>query len=208
MKFNEYILEMARPTHEPLNSNIRDRKSEWEKLFRTEKRFIKLIQKNIPKYKLYRETNTYILTNKKDEYIAHIDTHEIDVDYDEKRYKALGITDGNSNVRGAYIVLLIEVLGNSKQKFIFSDKRLSDGEIKFYKKILKGGPYDPFVLINKEVQKPQNDIDYFDNNSYQIGFSLLDDFDSVKEEFSKGNIREKSNIETQIAVLYSVNKEL
>ena len=148
-KFSKYIIEMARPTGEPFDSKDKDRSEEWKKVIKNEKRFISLIAKVRPGMLLYQYGNTYILTDKKDFYIAHIDIHEIDVVFNNKKKKAFSITNGNSNIRGRYIVLLLSVLENIKIDFIFSDIMLSDGAIKFYKKIIENK--GPITLLSYNI---------------------------------------------------------
>ena len=94
---------MARPTGEPLGSKSKDRTLEWKKEFNKNKKFINEISKVRPNMILYEYGNTFILTDDNSDYIAHIDTHKIEVFYNREKKKALSITDGNSNIRGRYI---------------------------------------------------------------------------------------------------------
>jgi hypothetical protein len=206
------MTEMARPTGEPLDSKSKDRSSEWKYEFENSKKLIKLISKVKPKMLLYKYGNTFVLTNEGSDYIAHIDTHKIEVQYNKMKKTALSITDGNSNIRGRYIVLLLSVLENINIDFIFSDIMLSDGAIKFYKKVLKGGPYNTFVLQYNEVKPSDMNKDYFNNSSHQIGISKLDNhIAKITEELKtirKNNfkVNETKTEYNEIALLYGINE--
>jgi len=206
-KFSEFLNEMARPTGEPINSKNKDRSKEWDIEFIKNKKFIKKVSKVKPNMSLYKYGNTYVLTDDKDNYIAHIDIHEIDVNFNNKKKKAFSITNGNSNIRGRYIVLLLSVLEHINIDFIFSDIMLSDGAIKFYRKILKGGLYHSYVLQYGNVQEPEEGVDYFNNNSYQIGLSKLEGhIKRISEELN--TFRKSDNGYNDIAALYTINEEV
>lgn len=208
--FKEYtieIQEMAFPTYEPVSTKDKDRQNEWSTIFsnKSQKRFIKLLDDNVkPQYKLYQYGSSFYLTEKDGSYVAHVDVQEKDVYYEARKKKAFIITHGNANVRGTYIILLVSILKNTKKDFIFSDKRLSDGAIKFYKKVLKGSMNPAYVLLGQEVQKPKEGADYF-NNEYRIGIAL--DKYLLEEGYYELDHELKmshTSWESQVARLYSL----
>ena len=137
----------------------------------------KIIGKN-KIYTLWEDANTYYITMR-DKYVAHINTSEKQVYFEDKKYKALLINEGNADIKGTYYHLLISILMFTKYDFIFSDKSISPKAIEFYKKILNvGGGHEPFLLEGNTVKsierKPSKKVlnDIFSDSYIRVGLSI------------------------------------
>jgi len=181
-KTDDLVSEMPRNNNIEQNMN---KKYEWNN---RNERFVKLLS-SFHGYELYSMLNTYFLTKHK-EYIAHVNTSTKDVFYNNKKYKSILINEGNASIKGTYFVLLSNILINTDFDFIFSDKSISKKAIKFYERILIGGNIEPFILINNTVQEPDENINYFNDPSIRIGFSVDKKFIKERIEIAERSLQE------------------
>jgi hypothetical protein len=214
INFKEFIREMAKPTGEPLNTTNKDRSQEWQNILTDirQKRFLEYINIVKPQMKLFKYGNTFYLSDKEDNYIAHIDVIEEkiwnDLSIPNNKLNVLFITHGNSIRRGKYIILLKSILNLTSYDIIFSDNQLSDGAIKFYKKLIQND-YTLALYNNRYMERiDKNNINkYFKDTSYRIGLYIDKDFlKKLDEEYLLG-VRQY-NDEDYTINYYGFNEEM
>ena len=103
---------------------------------------------------------------------------------------------------------MVTILDNSKVDFIFSDDKLSNGAIKFYKKAMKvGSSFNTYSLLGQEVEHTNDHTEYFGKgNKYHIGLSLIKySLEETLERIEENDFRDSEY--NMICLMYGIIPE-
>ena len=116
-----------------------------------------------PNFILWGTKSSFVLTDIDEKYIAHI---YFDVVDRVSTHKAIQITDGYSDIRGAYKKLLYGILVSSDYSMIFGDSTMSEQAKKAWSKFLVDPTFKPYVYTNGVLE------DYADQEVFSEDRSL------------------------------------